>query len=193
MGLHEISGYPDYKVADDLRVYSCKSHKYLSANNKRGNVSLYKNSVRKVFSRDMLYNILHPVDTSGFYPVPGFDEYFASRDGRVYSNKWKRVLKPSLDSYGYEVVSVFNGGKETMKNVKVHRLVAMTFIPNPHGFETIDHLNNIKIDNRVENLEWVTISENLHRQWARRKCLTGGNKCEKFCSVNKFCDAYGGK
>lgn len=169
MALHEIPGYPDYKLSDDLRVYSCKSRKYLSANNPRGNVSLYKNSVRKVFSRDMLYNILHPVDTNGFHPIPNLDGYFASRDGRIYSNKWKRVIKPSLDSYGYEVVSIFSGGRTTMKNMKVHRLVALTFLPNPDGLETVDHLNNIKTDNRVENLEWVTASENLHRQWTRKR------------------------
>ena len=175
MVLYDIPGYPDYKLTDDLKVYSLKSGKFLSKNNARGNVSLYRNSKRKVFSNDMLYKILHPVDTTGFKPIPGLSGYFASRDGRIYSDKWKRVLTPSLDSYGYKVVSIFSGSKKACRNMKVHRLVAETFIPNPDGLETIDHLNNIRTDNRVENLEWVTASENVKRQWRRKRTKEDNN------------------
>lgn len=172
MILHDINGYENYKVTDDLRVWSCKSGKFLTSNNARGNVSLYKNGVRKVFSRDMLYKIVNPIDTSDFKRIPGLHGYYANKKGEIYSDKWDRVLTPSIDSDGYLVVSIYSGNGAP-KNKKVHRLVAITFIPNPNGYETIDHLNNIKTDNRVENLEWCTASENTHRQWVRKRSFKG--------------------
>lgn len=66
--------------------------------------------------------------------------------------------KTRRDSYGYLVVTLSKNGKE--KTMKVHRLVALAFIPNPDNKPLIDHINCIRDDNRVENLRWVTTKEN---------------------------------
>lgn len=68
------------------------------------------------------------------------------------------VLKPSLDGGGYPKVNLYKKGK--VKNIAVHRLVAIVFIPRIKGKNIVNHKNGIKTDNRVENLEWVTDSEN---------------------------------
>lgn len=47
----------------------------------------------------------------------------------------------------------------------VHKLVAIAFIPNPLGLDSVDHINGVRDDNRVENLEWVTNAENVKRAW----------------------------
>lgn len=69
-----------------------------------------------------------------------------------------RVLKPSTDYKGYLRVRLYT--PEGPRNVRVHRIVAEAFIPNPDNKPQINHINGVKTDNSVKNLEWVTQSEN---------------------------------
>lgn len=69
----------------------------------------------------------------------------------------ERILKPSINPSGYYFLNVSKNG--VRKNSRVHRLVGKAFLPPDTGLE-INHINGIKTDNRIENLEWVTHSEN---------------------------------
>lgn len=167
--LHDIPGYPNYKLSSELDVWSCKSKQFLSNANSKGYVSLYNENGRKVFTKKMFYRILNPISLEGFCKVDGYDGYYVSGDGKVYSEKQGVFLDQCLDSYGYCVVTLYSGSRNSRTTKKVHQLVAKAFLPNPNMYETVDHLNNDKTDNRVENLEWCTHSENTRRQWARKR------------------------
>ena len=81
-------------------------------------------------------------------------------NGYKYVSKKEHILKPHTNTHGYPSVILCKNGKHH-KNHRVHRLVAQAFIPNPQNKIDINHINGIKTDNRVKNLEWVTRSENL--------------------------------
>ena len=88
--------------------------------------------------------------------------YFVNELGEVESRfPGKKIhrLKPKKDRAGYHSVTVLEGGKKHSKFV--HRLVAEAFLYNQYNKPEVNHINGIKTDNRLQNLEWVTHSENM--------------------------------
>ena len=88
--------------------------------------------------------------------------YQVSSLGRVWSVRKQRYLSQNRktgSNEGYmEVILTAKNGKK--KYERVHRLVALAFLDNPNSFPVVNHLNGIKDDNRVENLEWTTVRGN---------------------------------
>jgi hypothetical protein len=95
--------------------------------------------------------------TNKLTPFPLNDNYSVSREGQVYSHISNKFLKPIKTKAGYVVFKIKHNGK---KQIFGHRLVAITFIPNPEDKRFINHKNGKRDDNREVNLEHCTSREN---------------------------------
>ena len=91
--------------------------------------------------------------------IDGFENYMIDINGNVYNIKYKRYIKTFDGGDGYLSIRLNKNAKRF--KFKVHRLVAITYILNPENKSQVNHINGIKKDNRVENLEWCTPSENM--------------------------------
>ena len=84
--------------------------------------------------------------------------YSVSDDGKIRSDRTGHILKPAVSNAGYLRVHFCVNGNG--KNASIHRLVAEAFVPNPNMKPEVNHIDGNKLNNRAENLEWVTGAEN---------------------------------
>lgn len=96
-------------------------------------------------------------------------KYTVTMNGEIYSldymhTKKKKKLKSRYDKDGYEIVTIYVDSKR--KDFKVHRLVAMAFIPNPKNKPEVNHKDSNPMNNNVNNLEWATNLENIRWSWS---------------------------
>lgn len=86
--------------------------------------------------------------------------YQVSNLGRVHSLYRNIILKGFIDQDGYRLVTIYKNN--TKSNKTIHRLVAQAFIPNPENKSHVNHIDEDKTNNRVDNLEWMTAKENIN-------------------------------
>lgn len=127
------------------------------------------------------------MDDEQWRTIDGFPEYEVSSYGNVrskdrivtrkgYPSRIKGVQLKQFYSRGYMRVALYNGNRSSRKQFLVHRLVAGAFIPNPLNKEYINHKDENKLNNMVDNLEWCTAKYNsnygtsirrrvMHQDW----------------------------
>lgn len=108
--------------------------------------------------------MIPPTADAEWRMIPGFgDKYLVSSAGMVKNGKTGQVLKPILKNDGYLAVHLSHKNKAQM--VFIHRLVAEAFIPNPQNLPVVNHIDGNKANPSVENLEWVSFSENSNHAY----------------------------
>ena len=115
--------------------------------------------------------------------IKGYEGLYAvTEDGQIYSCKRKMFLKQCIVA-GYQVVSLSKSGQR--KTHYVHRLVADAFLPNPDSLPEINHKNEIKTDNRVDNLEWCTNIYNMNYGTRTQRASETRKRHNKEKTLNK--------
>ena len=100
--------------------------------------------------------------------IPGYEEKYAiTEDGQVWSYYLNDFKKQRKNNRGYYYVNLKN--QNGQKSIAVHRLVALTYIPNPNNYPEVNHKDENKTNNCVDNLEWCTHEYNIHYGTARER------------------------
>lgn len=107
--------------------------------------------------------------------------YMITEDGEIYDTL-RRKKKPTFLRNGYKCVRINDGNRDV--NEYVHRLIAMTNIPNPNNLPCVNHKNGNKLDNNVDNLEWCDKATNnfhAYREGLRKNGRGGGKNTPVRC------------
>lgn len=124
------------------------------------------------------YEGLYFVDTLG--NVVAFPKKTRVNNGSDYVTLKQQIKK------GYAIVNLYNKDKK-MKSLSVHRLIAKAFLPNPNNYPEVNHINGIKLDNRVENLEWCSKQQNTKHAFDNN---LGGFKDRALNNLKKINNKY---
>ena len=108
-----------------------------------------------------------------FVKVVGFEKYEVSNLGKIRNIKSGKILKPWLHNNGYLMHCLYKNNKS--KNLLLHRIVATAFIDNPEEKPCVNHIDENKLNNDLNNLEWCTERENLRhgtrtKRGAEKRC-----------------------
>lgn len=125
---------------------------------------------------------------------PVYSGYFVTPDGRVFSNRRKQTIKELNQTLvnDYLSIIVYHNGRQIRKSV--HRLVAETYLPNPNNLPQVNHIDENKINNNLNNLEWVTHQQNAEHSLCKKTYFIQDIKTlkEYFTNnLNKWCNERG--
>lgn len=115
-----------------------------------------------------------------WFPVPGWPQNFVTKDGLL--KRGKRIKRYRVGSRGYVVAKIYHD--RVFRETFIHRLLTIVFIPNPENKPMVNHIDGNKLNNSLDNLEWVTAIENI-RHATKNDLVTYGEKSHLSKLTNK--------
>lgn len=122
-----------------------------------------------------------------YRPIPGFEKYGIAIDGEVKHLRTGHIKTPCLNKAGgYYIVNLYDATGKLCRPL-VHRLVALVYLPNPNNWPQVNHKDENKFNNNVDNLEWCTSDYNLN-YGTRLQRISGKNtgQTRTYNSVNRI-------
>ena len=121
--------------------------------------------------------------------VKEYSNYEVNQFGEIRHKMRKKVLKPRSNNGGYQYVNFKINGKNI--NFAVHRIVANAFIPNPNGYTEVNHKDYNKKNNCVDNLEWVSSSQNKQHAYQKKENKKSrGKQVEQYSKNGEYLKTY---
>jgi len=114
----------------------------------------------------------------------GFGRYRISDSGEVCDTKSESHLPVQINEDGYPVITL-RGDDGRRKTLRIHRLVAILFVPNPDDKPEVNHKSGNKLDNHHGNLEWMTHAENIQHAWDNNLLKSTVERSEKLSKAHK--------
>jgi hypothetical protein len=131
--------------------------------------------------------VYNPYDDEEWASIHGYPSYEISNYGRVFNVQYQRFLKPRFDSDGYARVTLRNSNRSSDK--KIHRLVASEFLPDRPEAVQVNHDDGDKGYNYVENLEWMTPTENQNHAFRTGLNKSGRKRAVRIVETGEVFDS----
>lgn len=128
-----------------------------------------------------------------FKTIKEYPAYSVSTEGRIRKDTNHKLLSPTKKPNGYYQVNLFTGDGRRKKEY-VHRLVALTFIPNENGYPEVNHIDGIRDNNTLSNLEWVTHENNMAKAIFLNKPIrvfSRGEEVGVYSNIQTACSELG--
>lgn len=123
-------------------------------------------------------------ECAGWARLDEFPRYKISKDGRIYSEKVRNIIELK-SAHTYFRLPLKTKGGET-KNMAIHRLVALAYIPNPNNLPVVNHIDGNKFNNSAENLEWTSYQNNAKHAARIGLTRTGGKSGTRYITNSPF-------
>lgn len=139
-------------------------------------------------------NVIHRTFNSVELDLGCNTTYIVTSAGQIISTNYIRTgkaveLKHAISHDGYHFISLYVNNKKY--KVAVHRIIALCFLPNPQNLPQVNHINENKADNRVDNLEWITAKDNInHGTCIKRRAGTHSKAIMQLSKCGKIIAQY---